>query len=257
MTDLRTLTDAFTELERRADAAGSTFELPAPRRRTPRLVPVAAGLAVAAGLVAGAVVLTRDPGTQTAGPPVSTTQPPADTSAPVTVIMSPEELADRFRVVLGNLATFEVTETGAPVEMTVPDIPGSGDNAPTGVPVEVEPTPNGAAIVGTLTSAGVTGGFDLQIYRDSSGGSAFCFDAYQPCVQRTLPDGTQVAFWPMPLNGAPGSVTYTVSVYNPNGRRLLLHLSNQQSPKGQSEKLADQPPLTMEQLVAIATSDLW
>lgn len=262
MTDLRALTDAFTELERRADASGAVFELPAPRRAGPRLVPIAAGLAVAAGLVAGAVVLTRDPGTQTAAPPVTTTA--SATQPPETSVrdMTPEQLIDRFRTVLGDTATFEVTDSGAAMETQVADIVPSGEGPPPGDPkssieAPTEPETNGAAIVGTLTAAGVTGGFDLMMYQDSPDGTAFCFEIVEGCEQRTLPDGTQIAFWTMSLNGAPGSVTYTVNVIHPDGVRLEIHLSNQRSPKGESEKLAEQPPFTMDQLVAVATSDRW
>lgn len=264
MTDLRALTDAFTELERRADAATeraavvtestnaerSTFGPPRHRRRAPRLVPVAAGLAVVAGLVAGAAVLTRDQGGQTAAQPIT---PPATTgSAPVTGVLTPDELADRFRAVLGDTATFTVTDTGAPVEMHLPPISGAPtEEAPP--PLKATPTATGAGINGTLTAEGVTGGYDLQIYQDRGDTTVWC-DAPDPCDVRTLADGTQVAVGQHQLN--PG-VTYMVNVRHPDGSRLLMHLSNQRSPKGQSELLAPQPPLTIEQLVAIATSDRW
>ena len=57
MSDLRTLHDAFAELERRADAAAAGTAPVVRPRRAVRLVPVAATVVAVAGLVAGAVWL--------------------------------------------------------------------------------------------------------------------------------------------------------------------------------------------------------
>jgi hypothetical protein len=40
-----------------------------------------------------------------------------------------------------------------------------------------------------------------------------------------------------------------------DGVDLTLYVSNQRSPKGASQKLAQQPPLTTDQLAALITSD--
>ncbi|WP_158848645.1 hypothetical protein [Saccharothrix deserti] len=266
MSDLRALTDAFAELERRADAAtaGMPFELPSrarPRRAPlPRLVPVVAAVAVVAGLATGAVLLVPDgpPATQTAAPPAasSTTLSTVTSEPPPPVPANPDELAERFRAVLGDTATFVVTETGpGAVVMTAPP-------APPAVPrVTNAPQPTvavGASITGTLTASGVTGGFDLAVYPGTAGKKAECNapDPATMCTARDLPDGSSLATGQVPLEAANG-MTYEVKLIRPDGVVFTMHLSNQRSPKGSGEQLAPQPPLTIDQLIAIATSDRW
>jgi hypothetical protein len=267
MTDLTDLADAFTELERRADAASAGLP-PLPLRHTPRpgprrLLAVAATVAVVAGLAVGAVVLAPgDDGAMQAGaPPV----PPSTTgSAPApafTIPGTPEELADRFRAVLGDTATFTVTETGAPVVLTAPAAPpasapgGAGAQSVTALP---SATPVGAAIVGMLTAAGVTGGFDLQIYPTTPGEPAWCDDPdLSHCTVRTLADGSSLATAQVPLEGSSNGVTLQANLIRPDGAEFLMHVSNERSPKGASEVLGATPPLTIDQMIAIVTSDRW
>jgi hypothetical protein len=244
MTDLRALTDAFAELERRADAAsaGTPYELPVraqPRRplgQGSRLMPVAATVAVVAGLAVGAALLAPggDPGTISAGAPPTTGSDPTSAAAPAfTVPRTPDELAARFRVVLGDTATFTVTDTGAVTE---------------------------AAIVGTLTASGVTGGFDLGIYpADPNATDVQRCDVLDPahCTQRSLDDGSSLIIGQMPLEGSPNGITYSLVLIRPDGIELTMHVSNQRSAKGGSEELAPHPPLTIDQMIAIATSDRW
>jgi hypothetical protein len=248
MTDLHTLKDAFTELERRADAVPATTSLPsrtslpAQRRRAglPRLVPVAAGLAVVLAVGAGAVLLDRDaPGGGTTAAQQRTTSAPAPAPS-FTVPMTPEDLAARFRSVLGDTATFVVTETGAPVGAV------AGQDGPA--------VPIGAAIVGTITAGGVTGGFDLQWY-PQPGSEPYC-DAASNCATSDLPDGSRVAAGQFQHESGSG-VTYSLNLVRPDGSVFLMHVSNARSPKGASEVLGDRPPLTIDQLRAIATSDRW
>ncbi|XVS60800.1 hypothetical protein ACQPYE_21045 [Actinosynnema sp. CA-299493] len=264
MTDLRALHDAFEELERRADAVTARMPFDGPKRARAegrgtgaRLVPIALAAAVVVGVATGAVLLVPDddPGTRTAQPGASSTPPPiTTTSTPPPAHESPEVLAERFRAVLGDLATFEVTGTGPGASiMTLPagpltGAPGAHDPEP---PVRV-----GSSIVGTLTAAGVTGGFDLLMYPGRAGGEAGCDLPDEPsCTVRDLPDGSSLATSQYGLEGS--GVTYQLTLIRPDGLVFGLHVSNRQSPKGLGPVLADHPPLTVEQLVAIATSDRW
>ena len=126
MTDLQTLHDAFTELERRADAAVPAA-LPKPRRASRfRLVPIVATMAAVAALAAGAVWVGDAPGT---GSAVAASFP-----------STPDELAAKLKTLLGDTATFEVTTSS------------------------VDEDKPGVTIQGTLTADGVTGGFGLRVY---------------------------------------------------------------------------------------------
>jgi hypothetical protein len=264
MTDLRTLTDAFTELERRADAVTAGTPFPLPPRRTERsrsrLVPVAATVVTVAGLAAGVALLAPgdDPGPRTGSSPPSTstsTRPP--TSAPPARAAMPsttEDLADRFRAALGGMATFTVTdgESGAAV-ITLPPSPGSGPSGrtPAGPP---QRTHVGATIIGTLTASGVTGGFYLSSYPLITAERCDVLDPAH-CTARRLPDDSTLIIGQEPLEGATGSVSYMAELLRADGVDLILYVSNQRSPKGASQKLAAQPPLTTDQLAAIITSD--
>jgi hypothetical protein len=271
MSDLRPLHDAFAELERRADAAGAYATAPKPRRAfTFRLVPVAATVVAVAGLAAGAVWLSpgndAPPGNQAAAPPTTSDTSPTKPKAEVPT--TPDELADRFRTVLGSTATFDVTETaGGPVVMTMPPPPSSettqqppeGGNTPP-VPTSVKADDGGvlpgAFIKGSLTASGVKGGYDLQIYAGTPGDQVWCDDPDKAnCSITTLPDGSQLAIGQTQLEG--GGVTYMANLVRPNGTVLLMHLSNRADPKGAGDVLAPQPPFTTDQLTTLVTSALW
>lgn len=256
MNDLRALHEAFEELERRADAATAraAFE-PSPRRRTraARLAPVAVAAAVVAGVATGAALLVpgADPAPP-AGPQPAASSAPTSTTPPPPAHQDPEVLAERFRAVLGDLATFTVTGSGpGAVVMTLP---------PPGPPANPEPgsgTGVGAAIVGTLTSAGVTGGFDLLRYPGTSTDAAWCSLPEEPgCSVRELPDGSVLATGRFSLQ-VPGGVTNEVKLVRPDGLVFVMHVSNVANPKGTGARLGDQPPLTVDQMVAVATSDRW
>jgi hypothetical protein len=280
MTDLHALHDAFAELERRADAASAGMPLDlAPRRQSQRrpvsrLVPVAVSALVVAGLAAGATRLApggnggTDGGTQTGaspgGAPATARPQPSPTPPHSVVPRDPDDLAARFRVVLGGSATFTVTETGAAARITLPPGPDA-TSKPTAPGAAVDRQPNGsqtthvgAAIVGTLTAGGVTGGYDLQIYPDDNPGKAQCDDPDRShCTVSTLADGSTLAVGQERLENAANGVTYQVSLVRPDGVTFLMHVSNERSPKGASQVLAAHPPLTTDQLVAIVTSDRW
>ncbi|HYQ61944.1 hypothetical protein [Actinophytocola sp.] len=260
MSDLRNLHDAFAELERRADAtAVATAPVTRPRRAV-RLIPVATTVVAVAGLVAGAVWLVpRDSGTDAAGPPATSSTAPSTARIPTT----PDELIARFRAVLGDTATFEVTMKdtlpGGPQPSTVDMPPGSGlVDTPSTNPAY----PTTAVIGGTLTSAGFTGSFFLAIHPSDPEPSEWCHLSFvADCDISTLPDGSQLATGTG--HRAPGAASYLACLKRPDGTTVLIQVSNQEDPSGAvldspgGEILAPQPPLTLDQLKAIVTSDKW
>jgi hypothetical protein len=259
MSDLRTLNDAFAELERRADAATAGTAPVVRPRRAMRLVPVAATVVAVAGLVAGAVWLVPgDSGTHAASPPTA----PSTTTARNPVPATPDELIARFRVVLGDTATFEVTTketvSGGP--------PSSKNNPPPGselaVPQTVNPDfPTSALIFGTLTSAGVTGSFSLTIYPSDSDPGVWCDSRTKDCDVSTLPDGSRLAT--VTVRPDRGAVSHQASLKRPDGTMVLMNVGNQEDPVGVGinspggKIYSPQPPLTLDQLKAIVTSDKW
>lgn len=299
MTDFRTLTDAFAELERRADEASAAMPADTahhvpPRHRAGPLLIAASVVAVLAVVAAVALLARgRNAGTDAAAGPPTPTQRATHSASPKTsdtfqVPQTPAELARRFQVVLGGSATITVTDTGAPVQASVPaaptrTVPAVPNHVVPGVPrhgVPATPTQtvpavpngstgyqtalpasgeaNGAAIVGTLTASGVTGGFDLQIFRDRPGGTAMCDDPDRSrCTVRRLADGSSLAVGREPLQGAAHAVTFSVDLIRPDGVEFLMHVSNERDPKGESSVLAAQPPLTTQQMTAIVTSSRW
>jgi hypothetical protein len=274
MSDLRTLHDAFAELERRADAAAAGTAPVVRPRRAVRLVPIAATVVAVAGLVAGAVWLVPgDSGTHAASPPTtSSSTAPSTTTAGSPVPASPDDLIARFRVVLGDTATFEVT-----TKNTLPGGPPSSKNTPPPgselvVPQTVNPDfPTSALIGGTLTSAGVTGSFSLMIFPGDSEPSVWCsFHRTGPgrpparpedCVVSTLPDGSRLAT--ETARPAPGAVSYMACLKRPDGTTVLMNVGNQEAPGGAAinspggKIYSPQAPLTLDQLKAIVTSGKW
>jgi len=254
MSDLRTLHDAFAELERRADAAAAGTAPVARPRRAVRLVPIAATVVAVAGLVAGAVWLVPgDSGTHAAGPPTKSSVTTARSPVPT----SPDDLIARFRVVLGDTATFEVT-----VRNTVPGASPSKTQQPGTSQLENPDAPTSALIGGTLTSAGVTGGFSLTIYPSDSEPGVWCgYSRTEDCDVSTLPDGSRLATGT--AQPAPGAVSHLACLKRPDGTMVLMHVGNQEDPQGAAinspggEIYSPQPPLTLDQLKAIVTSDKW
>jgi hypothetical protein len=260
MSDLRTLHDAFAELERRADAeAAGTAPVVRPRRAV-RLVPVAATVVAVAGLVAGAVWLVPADSSMPAASSPSTA--PSTTTARSPVATSPDDLIARFRVVLGDTATFEVTQ-----KINVPPPPSPNTPQPgTGsvvTPQLVDPAaPTSALVGGTLTNAGVTGSFSLMIYPSDSEPGVWCgYSRTKDCDVSTLPDGSRLATGT--AQPAPGAVSYLACLKRPDGTMVLMHVGNQEDPRGAAinspggEIYAPRPPLTLDQLKAIVTSDKW
>ena len=230
-------------------------------RRAMRLIPIAATVVAVAGLIAGAVWLTPgDSGTQAAGPP---TTAPSTTTARGPVNITSDELIARFRVVLGDTATFAVTakETLPPPSSANPNPPQPGTGSVVTPEVE-EPDPDGrfgAIVGGTLTSAGVTGGFFLSVLPSDS--EPCDLTRAKDCEVSTLPDGSRLAT--ATARPAPGAVSYMAGLIRPDGTKILIFVSNQEDPLGAAINspggriYSAQPPLTLDQLKAIVTSDKW
>ena len=243
MNDLKALEDAFAELERRADNAPLRAE--AGKSRRPRLVPVAAAVLVAGGLVTGVALLAGGSGDG----PSSSVRVGSSASTPTkklpvahsVVPTSAKQLEERFRTVLGNTGTFTVTDTGGPVETD-----GNGNAKPG----------TGAAIVGVLTANGSSGGYDLQIIKSGGVPGAHCEDLDRAdCKIHTVADGASLAVSTEPLEG--GGSTQMVDLVRKDGVEFLMHVSNQRDPKGPSTILSPRPPLTTDQMVKIVTSEQW
>lgn len=253
MSTLRTLHDAFDALEHRADAAFSPApEIAAPRPARHRtrhlLAPVAAGAAVA--VIAASVTVWQHarPGAPAKQPAarsaVVTTSQAASTTHPTGRFQpptTPAELAAKTRAILAGIATIKVTDTGYPVQASVPaSVPAKGNHL----------------IFGTLSATGVTGGFDLNVFLASPGSKASC-DEGTGCTLHHRPDGSTLAIGTWHDPSVPGGITYQVELVRPDGADILLHLSTEHNPKGGSTVIASHTPLTVDQMTDFVTSDRW
>lgn len=294
MNDFRTLTDAFDELERRADAHGE-HPTPAPGPQHRRALLVAATVVAVAALATGTAVLAddHDPHSAAGGGAGPTSQPSPDapvarqrqtpTPTPVAqhhrpkpnsaiagvqVPQDPDQLISEFQAVLSSSATFTVTdkEGGSSASARVPAVPSSTRSTSGGHLHRIRHASDNTSqdrdifITGVLTSADhVSGGYDLQILNTGAGATAMCDDPDRAlCDTSTLPDGSTLALGREPLQEGPaGGVTYQADLVTPDGVEVLMHVSNERDPKGASTLLAPNPPLTRDQLKAIVTSDQW
>jgi ferric-dicitrate binding protein FerR (iron transport regulator) len=275
MNTLRTLHDAFSELEHQADAATPLdYALPERttkrRRLAPPIAAAAAVLAVVAGVAAWQAARDGHPAKVpvAAGPtPVSTTvaahangfQPPSTVAA----------LTVTARSILAGTATITVdpkrsSACGAAVGTapratssgtSIATPPGQTNQPPLPKPAG-QPECSGAAIVGTLTSSGITGGYDLSVYRTSPGAQPFC-DIQTTCTPRTLADGSRLATATWHDSEVRGGVTYEVNFLRPDGGEILFRLSTEHDPKGASVVTATRVPLTVEQMTALVMSGRW
>ncbi|MGI8679036.1 MAG: hypothetical protein ACR2LX_10185 [Jatrophihabitans sp.] len=291
--DLKTLQDAFETLERRADAAlaSAQFTIPtlSPRHRTTRVRAPAVAVAAVA-VTAGAVAIwssgSGTPSNQVGGsspsaPPTSATPttvaptsaaatPPAHSGGRYQPPSTSDELTARARSILAGIATITV----------IPDEPTSGGPSLTGTPqpsasvslLPVTPSPtivavpdlsplaqgrqSGAAIRGTLTASGRSGGYDLDVFATTPGSSAIC-EADTQCSVHRLGDGSSLAVGMWRDSQAVDGFTYQIEVVRPDGADVLLHLSTEVDPKGMSNVTADRLPLTEQQMIDFVTSKRW
>ena len=255
--DLRSLHDAFAELERRADVApvaGQPGSRPAAHRTPSRPVLIAASIvtvlavATGVGLLAGLGSGSSSPSgaSRPAGPASSAASAPVSSPAPshpstqpsssastnpsAGLPTTPTQLARRFRAVLGKTATITFDHRVS----------------------------EGAFIVGRLTrtSNGHSGGFDLQIDPGSPGDKAFCEDAdTSHCIISRLPDGSSLSVGHETLGG--GGLLYLVDLVRPDGVSLLMHLSNTADPKSGGPTTGPKPPLSRKDIVKDLRSPRW
>lgn len=258
-TTLRVLDEAFAELERRADRVSAEVPFAPPTAPHRRRWPVVAAAAAGVAAVATGAALLAQPGGHSKHPvagggPSRTGSAPVSTSASAQrqlVPSSPEEIARRFRAVLADTvpgATFTETATGHAVNVTLPSPSGraSAVRVPNG-------SANGAAIIGQLTVGHVTGGYDVQML-DARGAKAAC-ESEAHCSTKVFADGATLAVGKDVLEG--GGVTYVADFVRADGAEVLMHVSNRPDPKGGGAIQSPTPPVTVAQLRAIVTSNLW
>lgn len=227
MSDLQTLHDAFAELEHRADLAELDRRVSAlapRRRRVLPWTPVAAIFAAVVALVVGAVWFA----------PSDHADPPAGAKVAVGPPTTHQALADRFRRVLGDTATFTVSEN-----KRMSDVITTADPDP------------GLSIAGPVSSNGVDGWFQLTIYpnRPCSFWDASCRTPMSYDVRDRV---THIK---------DGSVTARMSAYgalrvSADGNTLLqLMVSDNDRTLGKPP--TGPVPLDGEQIARIVSSDLW
>lgn len=260
-----------------------------------RLVPVAAAAAavLAVGGVgtwwaAGSGSPAVQPAATSAVGAATTTESPSRTTQPPSTPASPSRPAGRYLPpqtpaalkatlsrILAGAATVRVTDTSsagasAPSQTPAPPVvQGPGDSpattrpatppAPVPAPVQPKPTPDdGAAIVGTITSSdGVSGGFALDVFAGAQPDAFGCTSDFTECTVTARPDGSSLAVGLAHDGSVPGGITYEVHLVRPDGGNILLYLSNEADPKGQSGVLADHAPLTLAQMTDLVASDQW
>ena len=282
MNTLRTLHDAFTTLEERADATHAVppdFTVsagPARAGLTRFAAPAAAAAAVvsvAAGVTVwqssqhpghGGQAATHGPSSSAPATHSSSVAPshpgryqPPDTAA---------KLAAKTRAILDGVATITVdpsrssgcgaVQAGPPTSSAV--IPAGPDVSlsPAYIPLNQDGC-SGAGLVGTLASSGRTGGFDLDVFATSPGSKARCDGDGDKCSVHTRPDGSTLAVGSWHDPHVPGGVTYQIELVRRDGADILMHLSTESDPKGMSTVTTSQLPLTTKQLTDFVTSTQW
>ena len=255
------LDDAFSELERRADAAGELagpLLAPGRPRRPHRSRPVRIGTSAAAVVASVAAVVAvavgigfasghrshhvagaDSPSTHSTTAPVrssaasNTAQQPA---APATdVPRTRAALIARFRSILGGTATFTV------------DSAESTDNLITGV----------------LTStSGTRGMYVLELDKDvpicGAMGRAGQKPTALPCPHlTTLADGSKIEADPNFPDGPPDGVMNDAILSRPDGWQISLYTANVQGKYYGAPVLGKEPALTLEQVTDVVTSPEW
>jgi hypothetical protein len=179
------------------------------------------------------------------------------------------ELAAETRAILAGTATIQIdpirsSDCGS-VRVSVPAATGKvtarlPNGATPTVPIPQANDPesgcSGAAIGGSLTSSGRTGGFDLDVFAAAPSDKASC-DGDTSCSVHHRPDGSTLAIGTWHDSNLPGGITYQVELVRPDGAEILIHLSTMRDPKGAGPVTASRVPLTIDQLTAFVTSDRW
>jgi hypothetical protein len=103
----------------------------------------------------------------------------------------------------------------------------------------------------------VTGGFDIQHFVAGRGSTASCDDLDRvKCDVSSRPDGASLATGSEVLQTVPGGITRQANYVRSDGVEFIMHVSNAADPKG-AGPVGTKPPLTLQQMVAIVTSDRW
>jgi hypothetical protein len=248
------LDDAFSELERRADAAsdpigaaGSGYTL---RRRRSHAVAIGASAAAIAAIAVGVSFAAAGGGSHHASgagnPPASSITASVRNSAAggtgqqsavsaTDVPQTQAALIARFRSILGDTATFTV------------DSANSTDNLITGV----------------LTStSGTSGMYVLELYKDTGTCGAVSSVGQQlttqPCAgTTTLGDGSELTVDSDYPDGPPDGVMNDAILNRPDGWQISLYTANVQGKYYGAPVLGTKPALTVEQVTDIVTSPEW
>jgi hypothetical protein len=281
MTDLSTLTEAFAELERHADALPLRTDEPTtlrtaqpPRRQHAALV---AASVVGVAAVAGGAVLLAGTGddhrrTPAGGPSASTSGAPASSAPVAPASSSAPRTAGPYPKPSSTGATPSSSAPNGPEPSGLPAStePGGGSVGPTALSdqllallgpsaavtvTDAGSDPANPNIVGVLTVHGHRGGFDLQTYDAGRHSTASCDDPDRSrCTVHRYSDGSSLALGSEPLRNVKGGVTFQAQFVRANGRSALMHVSNERDPKGESAKLSVTPPLTTAQVASIVRS---
>lgn len=159
----------------------------------------------------------------------TTSAPPApSTQAGPSIPKNTKQMKAALRRVLGNDATFTVTQA------------------------------DGNFLAGVLTNSsnGHQGGFDIQADRTDPGSTAICEDAdTSHCKITKSAGGGSLATGHEKTQG--GGTLYLVDYVFPNGAEFLLHLSSLADPKGGGQTLGSKPPLSLKQVGQILESSRW
>ncbi len=260
-----TLHDAFAELERRADARplAGIGARPGKPSRAPMLL-IAASVAVVLALAAVFAVRFGAAPTRKSTAPAGEATHTGDWMRPGGrhQILPP---GGKPLAVPGHKAPPLVHALPAP-RVTHPSA-DSGfeqrfaaafhDVAGNGASYTVTLRPGGPVLVGQMTVDGVTGGFDIQDYRAGRGTTASCDDPDRvKCDVRSMPNGASLSTGSESLQTDPGGVTQQAEYVSSDGVEFVMHVSNAADPKGAGH-VGPKPPLTIEQMVTILTSDRW
>jgi hypothetical protein len=248
------LDDAFSELERRADAASDHIgppEMSHPRHRHPsHPVRIGASAAAVAAIALGVSFAASGGGSHdgigAGSPSTSSITAPvrnptalgtAGTSAvPATDVPKTEAaLIARFRSILGDTATFTV------------DSANSTDNLITGV----------------LTStSGTRGMYVLELDKNvaicGAMGTIGQTATALPCPHlTTLPDGSKLKVDPDFPDGAPDGVMNDAILSRPDGWQISLYTANVQGKYYGAPVLGEKPALTVTEVTNVVTSPQW
>lgn len=260
MSSLSTLHEAFDALERRADTLGHAGARPRDAGHAPRLrwaAPLAAAVVVA-GAATGAAVLSQHHSTRAAPqapaqarPTAASTHPTPRTSAPPTdaVPWPPRYLA---LTKYPDLAARVRTIVGPDVTITVDPARSASSQGST-----IGYDRLGSSISGTLTANGHSGGYIVDDATTVPGTRTSVCQVYEieQCTVRTYRGGSLGAG----LLHTGGGRTEYVEYVRADGAQIDVIVSTLSDVKdSQGTRVTSAVlPLSVDQMIALATSDKW